>query len=616
MDIKPASNDLRYYKSIKEELITVDKGRDEFFKKADMLDQVKWDLPPALSSLDWIHKVVSSDGRDSVRTATRTLSGVFPDIKWRPVSDKEADKKEANRYERILELMLKQASKRNEVPIQRDAVKSACQYDMVSAQVIYIPYQKKISESYGLGKDVRHFDAALRMGDFSVKFRKPAMVHTLKTDYGLAGVLYVTTQKLYKIRDHWGETKILDLYGKDKSKELFTEYTVYDYIDNNDRAVWIEAGKGDIELLLCKNELPFMGDWVIKSGGSNMDEDSMYMYEPLNASIILSRQWETQNIVETLGVSSEIFKAAKPGAIVTGPGADQVEVDYTDPAQAVKVPAGTTYQPTQAQPSDPAKFQLADRISDRMNRTSVARIMQDAQMPSNTAFSAINSVIGIASTMLTPHRILAEEALAGILTRMVEWVHYSKEPIVVVGDGRQMELDYTDNGAEYILDPVYFDPKDVNISVELTSDMPMDRQSKINAAAAAVNTLHYPVSRALEDIGIKDPEMVEKEWAIDQIQTTLIEAEKTRIMGQAQAEVQAMVAQAQMQIQQAQQEQQMAAQQSQMQSQDYNMQGTNTGDMYNPGQGGLPPAMANDQQTFEQQTGFSRAGEEINNNVG
>lgn len=609
MDIKPASNELKYYIEIKNELIAKDYGRDQFFDKADKLDQVKWELPSALKDLDWIHKTTSPDGRDANRTATRSLSGIFPRIKWRPVDDTEDSKKTANEYERMLELLLKQASRRNEVPIQRDAVKSACIYDMVSAQVTYIPFQKKISEAYGLGGDVRHWESALRGGPFSVKFRKPATVHVLRTDYGMSGVLYITTQKLYKICEHWGKEKFKDLIGTDSTKDMFTPYTVYDYIDNYDRCVWIESGKGEVEILRVRNELPFMGDWVVKSGGSNMEEDSMYMYEPLNASVILSGQWETQNIVETLGVSSEIFKASKPGAIITGPGADQVVQDFTDPAQPVKVPSGTTYEQAQSVPADPAKFQLADRIADRMQRSSVARILQDAQMPSNTAFSSINTVLGVASTMLTPHRMLAEEALAGILTRMVEWVHYDGNPLVVVGDGSRVELDYNDAGKEYIIDPALYDPKDVYVSVELTADMPLDKLQKINAASMAVSTLKYPVRKALEDIGESDPEMTMKEFYAEKMIDIEVNSYETKRMGEAQAYVNGLMQQQQM----AAQQELAAQQQGALQTADLNQQGANTGEGFNPGMGGLPPAMADPSQTFEAQSGMTRAGEELNN---
>lgn len=613
MDIQPAHNNLKYYTQLKEEIIQDNRGKVDFFDKIDALDKVKWSLPKQMEELGWMHKVTSSDGRDAIRTATRALSGVFPRIKWRPVGDSEDDIDVANQYERILELLLKQASDRNEVPIQRDVVKSACKYDMVASQVTYIPYQKKVSEAYGIGGDVKRWERALQNGPFMVKFRDPRTVHKMRSDYGSKAVLYVTKQKLYKIMEHWGQDKFKALFKDDKAKDLFTPYTVYDITTDEDRFVWLEDTKEPFEIFSCARKEPFFGDWVVDSGGSNLDDDSEYMFEPLLASVVHSGQWETQNIVETLGVSLEIFKAAKPGAEINGPGADKVEIDYTQPDQPVKTPAGTSYKPLPSEPTDQAKFALADRIADRMNRSSVARILQDAQMPSNTAFSAINSVIGIASTMLTPHRMLAERNLANILKRMVEWVHYDGEPLVVVGDGKEIKLDEFDGGMEYILNPAYYDPKDVHITVELETDLPLDKQQKINAASAAVTTLGYSKEQALEDIGVPDPKRMMEKSMIENITQAVLDAKIMEIQGEAQAKVQAMIAQAQMAIQQAQMQTQQPTQQAPMSNTDFNAQGTNTGDMYTPGQGGLPPAMANPEQTFEDQSGFSRAGEAINN---
>lgn len=613
--MEKASNDLKYYRQLKDEMLASDRSRDEFFRKIDALDKVKWDLPAAMATIDGIHKVVSPDGRDAIRTATRTLAGTFPRIKWRPEANNEATKKQANINERMLEILLKNTSDRNEVSIQRDAVKMACKYDMVAAQIIYIPYQKKISEDYNLGGDVKHWEFAMRKGPFIVKFRDPQQVHIMRSDYGMTGVLYESRQKLGKIIEHWGADSFKGLYDKTKAEDLFKPYTVFDMTLFDERIVWVEGFKEPVEIMCHKHDLPFMGDWIARAGGTNVDEESQYAYEPLLASVVLSGQWETQNIVETLGVSDVIWRAANPRGIKKGVNADQIEQDFTKMGNDIVVGPGQEYTPIPPAPLDAAKFEIADRIADRMNRSSVARILQDAQMPANTAFAAINSVLGVASSMIRPHKMLAEQALSDILTRMVEWVSYSKEPLMIYGDGKKMdELGTTDSGQEYILDPAYFDPKSVSITVELEPELPLDKQQKINAASAAVTTLNYPLENALEDIGVNDPRQAMRQWKLEQLENTLFEAEKTVIMGEAQAKVQQMMIAIQQQAQQAQmaQQQEMAQQQQAPMTQDFNMQGTNTGEGFSVGEGGEPPALANPYQTREFQLGVSRAGEEFN----
>lgn len=237
-------------------------------------------------------------------------------------------------------------------------------------------------------------------------------------------------------------------------------------------------------------------------------------------------------------------------------------------------------------------------------------------MPSNVAFSAINTVMATASSNLRPHLELAQEALAEILTLMIKWVVYTEEPVVLMGSGKAISNELTDAGMEYVIDPATIDINSIDITVELTPDLPTDKLQKINGANLAVNSLGYSYESALEDIGVMDPQAMMKRSKLEKIENAKVDAEIMRtISGPAQAEVQGQIAMAQMQAQMAQQ--QMMAQQQQnnqagsMAEQMGNMPGGNTGQGFDQSMGGTPSAMGNPGQTFEGQTGMTRGGEQI-----
>jgi hypothetical protein len=609
--MEKSEHKLKYYKEIAAEMIAVDRPRNEFFQKIDKIDKVEWELPPELLNLGWVKTYKTSDGCDAIRTATRVISGMKPRIKFRPMADNDLSKKDANMMERALDILLNQASKRNHIRIERDVAKLAVKYDMVCAQVIDIDYQKKISKQYKLGGG--NWDYRSSKGRFAVKFRDPRTVHTRYSDYGQEAILYVYKQKLQQIVDFWGKDKFADLIGDAKPVNMYMEYTVCDYTDSVNRCVWVEGGKEDIEILNCLHNMPFI-PWVAIGGGTNVEDESKYMYEPLLKSQVLSDSWEIQNIVESLGITDVIVHASMPKGIKSGTDPDRVEVDYSQPGGDILAPTGTDYKPIPPAPMDQAKLAIADRISNNNSRSSIPRILQDAQMPSNVAFSAINTVMSTASSNLRPHLELAQEALAEILTLMMKWIHYSEEPVTVFGSGVQISAEMTDAGTEYVIDPATFMPEDIDISVEMTPDLPVDKLQKINGANLAVSALGYSIESALEDIGVMDAAKMMKQSTLEKLEKAIIDADIMRIQGQAQADVQGMIAEAQSKVQMAQQaqmQQEQAAQPQGMGDVMQNLPGGNTGQGFNPGMGGIPPAMGNDGQTFEGQTGMDRSGGQI-----
>ncbi len=604
---KSTLKDLKYYVDIAKQMESDDTGRDALFNYIDSAEKCLWDLPREMAELGWLHKVVSTEAMDAIRTGTRMLSGTRPRYKFMPLANNTATKKSANEMERMIGTLMQKASRRNQVSIERDASFCALKYDCVAVQVDYLPYQKKIAKDWGIGNETE-LEMAERQGPFVVKFMNPKSVHVRYSRYGLSAVLYTYRQKLIDIRECWGEGRTLIDGREPTTGELYTYYTVYDYTDKLNRVVWFNE---DHELIRKEHGLPFM-PWAVKAGGTNIEEDSKYTYQPLLASMARSESWETINILETLGVSGEIRKASKPAGKKIGPNPESVTKDYTDPSQDVLVPPGHDYQALPVEPADNEKFNISDRMINKFKASAVPQVLQDAQMPSNTAFAAINTVVQIASSVLKPHKELAENAIADIATLMLNWIHFMKEPIAFTGEGLyKIGPKTNDAGVDYVLSPEYYDPKELNIVVELDAEKPLDKQQLINTGIMAHRDLRVPLENALETAGYEDPEMLVKQYYIEELFNTFMEAEKQKILGKVanelQAEAQALVAQSQ--------PVETPTQQTPTTSGDLlnnELMNANTGEGFNPGMGGQPPAEVNPSQTFEGQNGMDRSGGGIN----
>jgi hypothetical protein len=170
--------------------------------------------------------------------------------------------------------------------------------------------------------------------------------------------------------------------------------------------------------------------------------------------------------------------------------------------------------------------------------------------------------------------------------------HYTKNNIVGYGKGK------ADLGQEYVIKWDEINPEKIYLSVELKPDVPLDRMQKANTAMMMVQAGIYSKERAMEDMGITDPESVMKEVTFDQL---------------FQAQIANIIQLQQQQTQMALQQEQIAAQQEQqlaMETLQNEMAGAPGGNGFNPAEGGLPPAEAAPGATREGVTGLDRLGNE------
>ncbi len=550
-------NELFYFQAIAQEMVAADRERDQMLRAMDAMWHNRWALPPNVAGLKWIHKVVSSDPHDAIRAGTRVLSSVAPRITVQPLGTGAAQRTQAERIERALSWHFRNASRRRRASVLRDVVLSALLYDEVVAQVVYLPEQVEALKSFKSPN--QRLEAAKRFGPFAIIVRNPQQVHVRYSDWMPEAVVMKQVMTVQEAVDFWGNKAeglaeaaskrsgglLRRAFGVPRN-DVWTHCTIYDYMDVEQRAVWAvlqtdggtlsEPSGGDaaaVEILREEHGLGFL-PWAAKLGGTTLEESGGQQRIPLLYSVYQAGQWDTQNIVETLLTSEVIAYAAAPRLKVEGP-SDSVEVDYGEPGRTVYVPPGHALSAMTPPGMDQGLALIAQRVADRIGKSTVPRVLQTGDFAAGTAFATLNLATQSGIKALAPYKELAEEALAEIFTLMLNWVQHSGAAL------QGYDRAPARKGEAANLDPKDFDLSQLVIDVELTADVPTDRMARINAASMAVRDLGYSRERALEQIGETDAKEVMRQAEQEQLAATELEIEKQRRLALAKVEIDELV---------------------------------------------------------------------------
>jgi hypothetical protein len=516
-------------------MVAQDREKDEMMAAMEAMWQGNWQLPREIADLRWIHKVVSTDPHDALRAGVRVLSSVGPRVKVISLETEGDHQTLTDRVERGLSWLFHQANRRRQSSVLRDIVLSALLYDEVIAQVVYLPHQIKALEA--AGGDTRRLEIARRFGPYAILVRNPRQVHVRYSDWMPEAVLHKRVMPVGEIVEFWGKQagKLTRALKSDPEGSLRFA-TVYDYMDLDCRVVWAylhehsevvmpgPAMAGEyqaVEIMRAEHDLGFL-PWVAKVGGTTLPEDPAHQRVPMLYSVFQAGQWETQNILESLLTSEVIAYASAPRLKVEGP-TDNVEVDYGEPGRMAYVPPGHNLSLLSPPGLDGSLETIANRFGERIGKSTVPRVLQTADFPSGTAFATLNLATQSGLKSLTPYRELAEQALADVFTQMLDWIAISGKPVTAYAPAAGMQ------GQQVVLDPQQTDLKNLFVEVELTADVPLDKVSRINAAATAVKELNYSRARALEYVGENDPSVIIAEARQEEIQALeheLVKAER------------------------------------------------------------------------------------------
>lgn len=606
-----------------QKMVKADKPKNRMQAWMDKAWRGDWSLPPQMSALKWIHKVVSSDPHDALRAGTRVLSSVEPKITIVPLGQEEEDRNKMDRIERALLFHFKNAGRRRRASILRDIVKSALLYDEVIAQVIYLPYQIETLKTFG--GDTRRLEAAQAFGPFAIVLRNPQQVHIEYSDWMPERVVLKQVLPLQEVVDFWGtNAKKLakEAEGTDnKNKKYVTllDYSdleqrmVLAYLQDSDSSYFENFGDSDaIEILNEENELKFFS-WIAKVGGTTLASDPAHQRIPLLYPVYQTGQWDTQNILETLIASEPIAYAAAPRIKTSGP-TDDIYVTYGEALRQVHEPPGHKVEAMEPPVLDAGLWTLADRVSSRMAKSTTSRVLQDAEPASGMAFATLNLITQSGLKSLNPYKELAEQALADIFTQMLYWIDHSGDTIYAYVRPAKEELTQTVSvGSDD------FDTEKLFIDVELSADVPTDRMARANAASLMTRELGLSKRTGLETTGVGDPtrEVELRENELDE--ETKRQIKRMEKVEQAKIDLQIaarkQMAQADMEIAAEQQRLQQRVEATTPGKLNQMMRGRgvearqtgqgfeNTRNQagFNPAMQGTPPAMANPEGTREEQ---------------
>jgi hypothetical protein len=513
---------LNHYQWIADEMVRQDEEKNQMQAAMEDMWQGRWKLPEEIADLRWMHKVVSTDPHDALRAGVRVLSTVAPRIKVHPTTTGPDCKAQADLVERALSWLFHQANRRRQASVLSDIVLSSLLYDEVVAQVVYLPHQ--IRAVAAAGGDTTRLKAAHRGGAFALLIRNPRQVHVRCSDWMAEAVVLRRVMPAADLISFWGRqaNRVSAALAEDRKGEL-RYATVYDYMDLEHRVVWAYLHEDPSAVLPAagldtrspkSDHLPYqivrqahgLGflPWVAKVGGTTLAQTPAHQRIPLLYSVYQSGQWETQNILETLLTSEVIAYAAAPRLKVEGP-TNNVEVDYGEPGRAAYVPPGHELTTLRPPGMDESLAAIADRVGQRIDKSTIPRVLQTADFPPGAAFATLNLATQSGLKSLNPYKALAEQALAEIFSQMLDWIALDGRPVAAYSRGRGRA------GEQIVLDPHSFDPQELTLEVELTADIPTDKVARIGAAAQAVRELGYSRARALEYVGESDPTVILEE---------------------------------------------------------------------------------------------------------
>lgn len=593
-----AKRNLNYYKDLAELMVSRDADRDRDFENYEDIYHCEWDLPGELSQHKWFYKDVSMDGHDAVETIIKIMTNKEPRIDILPMLPDAPNKRRANELEHILKYHLHCANRKRQGKVEADVVKCASLFDEVAVQVVDIDWQ--IKQVGGQGGDTKKWEAAKRNARFAINVYNSKNIHTRYSPYGPEVVLLRVKRYVSDVIDEWGEAARFMLEGDEL--DMNSTVTYNDMIDFENRVVWLDEFDEPI-LPVKPHELPFF-PWVCAIGGSTIEDENKNKRHPLLYSMVRSGAWNTQNILNSLIVTRAITLAAQPVTKEEGSNPDSTEIDFTEPGGMAKVPPGNTLNVLPAIPLDPKTLEARENFSQRVEKTTVSRILQNGNINPGVAFASLNLATLTALGAIKPIKGLAEKAMAGVFELMLQWSKFTGKDLFGYG------YDKESIGKQYLVPIDEISPDNLHISVELVEDLPIDQAQRAATAMTLVDKLGMSKEDALEMVGMESPERTTKIRFKEMLLENRIAAimEKERAM--AQLEIQAMQMQMQMQVQQVQM--QMQGEQNQAvqwaQNQSRAQTGAN-GQAYNPAQGGIPPSTTNPSgMTREQASGQDRTG--------
>lgn len=580
-------NKLEEYIEQAQDLIEDNKDRNEKYEWMDKADNVAWEPDAKLMKLQWFRPLPSHALHDALNAGARALSTLLPKPSVCPMDSSPSARDRASTIEKVLMWNYRRATTRSEGNLTFDLVYDCLKYHDASAQVIYLPWERKLT---GASKPKLWNPG----GDFMVIRHAPSTVYATRSAEGLESVLLHKTVCAKDVINRWGDfaKKIKKKYDDGEIDEV----SLYDFTDADRRVVWVYLDeedhvgedKGAIEIYNDKWDLPFI-NWISRKGG-----------RPLLDPVYNSGAWEITNLVRSLRISNIVAMSAFPKSKTVTIDGEQPDFNYETPGGNVPLRPGESFESTQPPPFDPMLNTIDNELEMSMGSSTVPKILQDPNVPSGAAFASINTVLRQASTVLDPYKKLGELLFADAYTQMLYWSIHSKEDLIAYDVTQKNAEGY---GSQIRVKAEELDPESIYITSKLTASLPIDEVAKLNAAQLMAN-LGIAKNRIYDELDILDPETVIDEFMQQQMDDAMFGNEIKLVASEADLEIARKQQDLQLQGKQKEMQMQMEAQQAQMQQQQAQMQQKPMG-----GGGEMPPGMqAEPGATQEQAMQYSQGG--------
>jgi hypothetical protein len=521
---------LEWFQGRAQVLIDQDKDRDEMFVGIDDMVNLEWEVPEVLSKLQWVKPQVELFFRQIVQAATRILSDSKPRISL--VSYDPNKEALVNAHEKVLKWQLHAASRRRSETIVHDMAESAVRYSMIIQQVTYLPEQIKGIESRK--GNANRLKAIQRKSPFVVTTHSPRNVHPRFSDLGLEEIQIDRAMDPHAIVDLFSETVTNDLKAQIAASEgelsdaILREYVSYDY-----HCVWVEWGpvvnaethaRGSVFELLREpwkwTFLPF----VVRVSGSNLDEGKDFQVRPLLGDAYHSKQFDLLNRIKTMRFSEQLRYAGSPKKWFQSDTRARPDLDVKSADLMVHITGDEKIGDLVPATPDPSLGMLYAELKADQSKSTLSDLLMGGEVPSGAAFASINMITHSAMAVLKPIRELVQNSMADLLEIFLLYAHYSQKSLI----GYSMADE--DRNTLYTIKPGEVDPANLFIDVELSADLPTDRQARMLTAQVGIQTGLLSRKDARQDIGVTDNQEVEdnllsERW-MDAFQAMDIENEK------------------------------------------------------------------------------------------
>ena len=581
-----------------QERIEAEREYHDDLEAYDNIIGMKWEVPTEWSRKEWIRKQVSTDGHDAVKTATNIYDTHNP--KWQILPKGSEGRDYAEMFETTLEWWMGRANKMGGHEPFRKSLHNSVLQNRVIFQLDYLPYWLPKDKK----KWTKEQKAAMKQSSFCVTVHDAKNVYYEFGQYGLKWAAAVTVMYAKDIINHWSAYESNTKEGKQiknaiaKVKEKYKDsddlkYIHVDFTSHDKREVSIFETQTDtiedfedfeedtkrIDILDADNNLSFI-NWVVVEGEST----------PLLYSIHKAGIWENQNLYNTLIDSTTMRRAVFPIMKHTSQTGKQLDVDYTGDQDVVELGVGEDAQTLMPPSIDPAMAQLSGANTAKIAQATGIKGLASIEIAGNVQYAAVQAVIQLHMTSLTPYVRTCEKALAQLADLSFMWIVESGATETVYrtkskGVGKEM-------GTGFNISAEDFDPEEMHIDCKLIANTPTDKQQKVNMLASLKQAgAHIAWREGLEELGYGNAEILEQDWLEEETMTLAMQNKAKDMDAERQMAMQAQQMQMQMEQQQQMQQAQMQQQQQMQQASQQNpmMPG---GQQFNPAMGGQPTAEA------------------------